>query len=60
MNPVPNGYRPCAVDTYWVAPVLPCRTARLPYRFEYVVDEQLVHAKLDDLLKKQDLSRYVL
>lgn len=29
-------------------------------RYEYVVDEQLVHAKLDDLLKKQDLSRYVL
>ncbi|KAG2488959.1 hypothetical protein HYH03_012577 [Edaphochlamys debaryana] len=28
--------------------------------YEYVVDEQLVHAKLDDLLKKQDLSRYVL
>ncbi|EFJ44200.1 hypothetical protein VOLCADRAFT_95623 [Volvox carteri f. nagariensis] len=28
--------------------------------YEYVVDEQLVHRKLDDLLKKQDLSRYVL
>lgn len=35
-------------------------SACLPYRYEYVVDEQLVHAKLDDLLKKQDLSRYVL
>ncbi|GLI62429.1 hypothetical protein VaNZ11_005048 [Volvox africanus] len=28
--------------------------------YEYVVDEGLVHRKLDDLLKKQDLSRYVL
>ncbi|GLC56041.1 hypothetical protein PLESTB_001058200 [Pleodorina starrii] len=28
--------------------------------YEYVVDEELVHRKLDDLLKKQDLSRYVL
>ncbi|KAG2439719.1 hypothetical protein HYH02_010598 [Chlamydomonas schloesseri] len=28
--------------------------------YEYVVDEALVHSRLDDLLKKQDLSRYVL
>ncbi|GIL59098.1 hypothetical protein Vafri_14052 [Volvox africanus] len=28
--------------------------------YEYVVNEELVHRKLDDLLKKQDLSRYVL